>query len=232
MTTPDNRRSNISTAFNRAHEAAREAQRAAVIHAAECGRLLNEAKETVKHGAWGQWVTDNCRFSPRTAQLYMRLADYLKNADAAKAQRVADMSLRAVQTLLKSRDRDDRAEKQADLLHSHWLLAAPLERRAFVTLIAMRGDVTAREARDLLGMLRTLDGPEDRTKNRGLEKLGIDSRGAVDLLTEKRVRLALSNEEVRELFDLAGEPATTLACVMATKTSIVKLPSRNRPIIS
>lgn len=42
--------------------------------AIDIGRHLHEAKKMVKHGEWQQWVDDNCPFSLRTAQQYMRVA--------------------------------------------------------------------------------------------------------------------------------------------------------------
>ncbi|MBO5355727.1 MAG: DUF3102 domain-containing protein [Clostridia bacterium] len=41
--------------------------------AIEIGRLLCEAKETVPHGAWGDWLRDNVSYSTSTANNMMRL---------------------------------------------------------------------------------------------------------------------------------------------------------------
>ena len=41
--------------------------------AIEIGRLLCEAKETVPHGAWGDWLRDNVAYSTSTANDMMRL---------------------------------------------------------------------------------------------------------------------------------------------------------------
>jgi hypothetical protein len=64
--------------------------RSAVSYAVEAGKLLMEAKKLVGHGNWESWVRECCGLSERTAQGYMRLA----RLDPAKAQRVADLSLR------------------------------------------------------------------------------------------------------------------------------------------
>jgi hypothetical protein len=37
------------------------------------GELLIEAKSLLKHGEWGNWLTENASFTERTAQSYMRL---------------------------------------------------------------------------------------------------------------------------------------------------------------
>ncbi|MCJ2068597.1 DUF3102 domain-containing protein, partial [Methylobacterium sp. J-030] len=59
----------------------------------ECGKLLAQAKETVPHGGWDAWLRLNTTVSPRTAQLYMRIARHVEG-DSAKAQRVAGLSVR------------------------------------------------------------------------------------------------------------------------------------------
>lgn len=87
--------SNIAGAINAAHEAVESAKRQVAASARECGRLLAEAKETVAHGGWDAWVQEHCRFSLRTAQLYMRIYRETKDDDA-KAQRVADLSIREI----------------------------------------------------------------------------------------------------------------------------------------
>jgi hypothetical protein len=52
--------------------------RAAIIAAIECGKLLNKAKDSVKHGEWQKWLLDNCgNISHDTANKWMGLA---KNA--------------------------------------------------------------------------------------------------------------------------------------------------------
>jgi hypothetical protein len=76
------------------HEAAQSAMRTAVAHAVEAGKLLIEAKKLVGHGGWLAWVKENCAFSDRTAQGYMRLATHMPRLDEANAQRVAGLSLR------------------------------------------------------------------------------------------------------------------------------------------
>ena len=71
-------------------------------YAAKTGRLLAEAKSKCEHGTWRQWVADNCRFSLRTGQLYMRIARELP-----KAQHVARLSLREAAKLLRKPESAD-----------------------------------------------------------------------------------------------------------------------------
>jgi hypothetical protein len=84
----------LAARIQAAHEAAQSAMRSAVIHAVEAGRLLMEAKKLVRHGNWTGWLKQNCEFSERTAQGYIRLARELSKLAEPKAQRVADLSLR------------------------------------------------------------------------------------------------------------------------------------------
>ena len=85
--------SNIASAINAAHAGVEAAKREGARYAVECGRLLAQAKETVPHGGWDGWLRLNTAVSPRTAQLYMRIARHV-GIDPAKAQRVAGLSVR------------------------------------------------------------------------------------------------------------------------------------------
>lgn len=50
--------------------------------AVEIGKRLNEAKELVPHGEWGNWLRDNVDYSQSTANNFMRLADEYGNSQA------------------------------------------------------------------------------------------------------------------------------------------------------
>ena len=54
------------------HAGAQTHALAAVAHAIEAGGLLAEAKATLAHGEFQNWVTAECGLNPRTAQRYMR----------------------------------------------------------------------------------------------------------------------------------------------------------------
>ena len=73
-----------------AHAHVARAMQTGLANAKIANELLIEAKQTVPHGQWEDWVHSNCQFSGRTAQVYMRIA----RLAPAKAQRVADLSLR------------------------------------------------------------------------------------------------------------------------------------------
>jgi hypothetical protein len=56
------------------HNALTAALQSALGHAIAAGELLLEAKASVRHGQWLNWLASNCSVPPRTATHYMRLA--------------------------------------------------------------------------------------------------------------------------------------------------------------
>jgi hypothetical protein len=78
--------------INAAHEEVKKALWRGAEQAIEVGRLLLQAKTTVRHGSWLEWIAFNCRFSERTAQLYLRLAQERPLLES-KAQRIADLTV-------------------------------------------------------------------------------------------------------------------------------------------
>ncbi len=64
----------LAVKINDEHRQAEAAVRTAVEHVVRAGDLLIEAKGRCEHGKWGYWVADNCKFSDRTARMYMRVA--------------------------------------------------------------------------------------------------------------------------------------------------------------
>ena len=65
----------IARRANDAHQRARGAAAQVVEYVIEAGQALNEAKNSIGHGNWLDWLNRNVEFSDRTARLYMRLAD-------------------------------------------------------------------------------------------------------------------------------------------------------------
>lgn len=76
------------------HNQISTAMQAGFEHAFKAGQLLREAKETIAHGDWLGWISQECGLSARTAQAYMRIAREYPKLDPSKAQRVALLSLR------------------------------------------------------------------------------------------------------------------------------------------
>jgi hypothetical protein len=76
---------------NHEHKQVKECVIKGAQHAVKAGELLWEAKRKAGHGRWLEWIAENCEFSERTAQLYMKLASALPQV--ANPQCVADLSL-------------------------------------------------------------------------------------------------------------------------------------------
>lgn len=75
----------------------RQAQQAVLSYAIELGRRLNEAKELLPHGEWGDWLKNEVNFSERTAQNLMKIfreygSDQVNFFGEAKTQALADLS--------------------------------------------------------------------------------------------------------------------------------------------
>jgi len=149
-------RSNIAAAINAAHAGVEAAKREGARYAVECGRLLVEAKDTVPHGGWDAWLRLNTTVSPRTAQLYMRIARHVEG-DPAKAQRVAGLTVREAAMEAAGAPRSKAARKplspedEASLaeLNQIWerVRSHPEVKEMFAREIYRRGDIT-REQRD------------------------------------------------------------------------------------
>ena len=135
--------SNIASAINAAHDKVEGAKREGTKYAMEAGRLLVEAKATVAHGGWDDWLKANVTFSPRTAQLYMKLSRTTEG-DPAKAQRVADLPLREAARGARKKAGPTvvplHREAQARLVDA-WKACQPDTRRIFAQEIHARGDV-------------------------------------------------------------------------------------------
>lgn len=101
---------NINAAVASAEGYAKSAMETA-LHA---GKLLNQAKTHVTHGAWEAWLATNCSVSPRTARAYMRLATAVPNLPEPERQRVADLPVReAMRAISTNPDQAPRAKGMA-----------------------------------------------------------------------------------------------------------------------
>ena len=60
--------------INAAHEDVKNSVRSGIGLMIKVGDLLLQAKATVGHGSFLDWVGEHCTCTPRTAQLYMKLA--------------------------------------------------------------------------------------------------------------------------------------------------------------
>ncbi len=92
--------------INDEHAAVEDATRSKMEHALAAGKLLHEVKAVCGHGKFGAWLKTNVKFTPRTAQNYMRLATKYETVshltDYSEALRI-----------LAAKDRATKAEKPA-----------------------------------------------------------------------------------------------------------------------
>ena len=101
----------LAARINAAHEEVKRALWRGAEHAIEAGRLLLQAKASVPHGQWLEWIGANCRFSERMAQIYMRLAD---GALESKTKRIADLTVTdAIRLLEPLRSPDESAPRSS-----------------------------------------------------------------------------------------------------------------------
>jgi hypothetical protein len=63
------------------------------------GERLRLVRDQVAHGKWNQWLKDNCPINPRTAKLYIQLADHRGVIDDQIAEDPT-LSIRAVRRLI------------------------------------------------------------------------------------------------------------------------------------
>lgn len=84
----------LAAEINQAHDQAIRAAQSTLKHAIAVGERLIEAKALVGHGKWLPWLIENCTFSERMAQNYMRLAKH-QDEVKSKSATVADLTVRA-----------------------------------------------------------------------------------------------------------------------------------------
>jgi len=104
----------IATEINAEHELADQCANEALVHAAKCGALLNQAKALCKPGEWLPWLEGTCNVVARQAQKYMKLAvGYPKLASNTNARSYLT-SLNSALALLTAPD-DVKEEVEAHL---------------------------------------------------------------------------------------------------------------------
>ena len=64
-----------------------------LLEARAAGELLLEAKDTVKHGEWLDWLEANFEGSGRTARAYMRIAAHWEKIGFKMAEGSANISI-------------------------------------------------------------------------------------------------------------------------------------------
>src|SRR5437870_1905656 len=94
-TKPRLKLTDLAHRINRAHRDCERALKSGLQHALEAGRLLLEARATVNHGQWLQWVREHCDFPARLVQKYMQVARGFRQLDRANTPHVAHLTFRS-----------------------------------------------------------------------------------------------------------------------------------------
>ena len=113
-----------------------QARNTVLLCAIEIGRRLEEAKATLQHGQWGDWLKNEIKFSQSTAENYMRLfneygASQISIFGAIDSQTFANLSYsNAIQLLAIPKEERETFAKEvgADQLSTRELKAAIAER--------------------------------------------------------------------------------------------------------
>jgi hypothetical protein len=77
----------LASRINAANAELLEGVRTTVAKAVALGKLLIEAKERIRHGAWLAWLERDTNISPRTAVNYMELARDFRGSGAENRNR-------------------------------------------------------------------------------------------------------------------------------------------------
>ena len=86
----DNALPTLAASIRAAHANVKASALQAAEQALEVGRLLNEARALIPHGAWAEWLKQHVGFSERSARRYMQIARAGFNSAT-----VADLGIRA-----------------------------------------------------------------------------------------------------------------------------------------
>lgn len=84
----------LAVDINESHRSCLECSRNAIGYAVEAGELLLKAKPLVGHGGFEGWIRKFTKLSPRTARVYMQVAQRWPELAKAKRQSAADLTIR------------------------------------------------------------------------------------------------------------------------------------------
>ena len=79
--------------INTLHHKVEQHKTQILFEARTVGNLLLEAKDTVKHGEWLEWLETNFEGSGRTARAYMRIAVHWEKIEPKLAEGSANLSI-------------------------------------------------------------------------------------------------------------------------------------------
>jgi len=180
-----------------ANSAVCSARYVALQKAFDAGEALLKLKPAIRHGEWVSYLENNCELKERTAQLYMQLAAN-REAVEAKAQRVADLTLRGALKLIsgKPAGKSDKSAtssaKPSTLSSLAWSDASPVERRHFVDSIGLLDWLAAIPPSWFPELKHRIDGQRVRVANASSD---------IDATIGKALRQALSLQKTAKARD-------------------------------
>lgn len=179
--------STLAASIRQEHQRVHEAIAEGLLHAREAGRLLTEARQHVKHGAWGRFVEQDCGLSRSTAAGYVRVCERWNELEPY-VQRDAHLPLRrALVMLADPRSEVEHSTAHDDLLdHAHALMEQEMHDRARIA--------------ELQG---TLD--RDDATVAELQTVIDDATRLIARATERRVQAEQAAEKSADLIDLSGD---------------------------
>ena len=83
----------LADRINTLHREVEQHKTQMLLEARAAGELLLEAKDTVKHGEWLDWLEANFEGSGRTARAYMRIAAHWEKIGLKMAEGSANLSI-------------------------------------------------------------------------------------------------------------------------------------------
>ncbi len=132
----NNRLSVLAADIQAAHQDVTRGALAIAESAMAAGRMLIEAKASMRHGEWATWLSEHVGMSARTARRYMQLA-----RSSLETATVADLGLRGAAENL-ARRTDNPFQRVSDLLWEYGYgggmdaeLAALPDKRARIKLL-------------------------------------------------------------------------------------------------
>ena len=91
----------LADRINALHHEVEQYKTQMLLEARAAGKLLLEAKDTVKHGEWLDWLEANFEGSGRTARAYMRIAAHWEKIGFKMAEGSANISIAEALKLLR-----------------------------------------------------------------------------------------------------------------------------------
>ena len=168
----------LAQEINAEHQAFRRAFKATYRSALRAGDLLNEAKAEAGHGNWTAWVEENCEFSMRTAQVYMRIANNRDRVEASlKNAASAHLSIEGVLKELSPPTKLRGVGTPPERESSYEIMRRGIERGAPDDEIATFAGVNTDTVRSFRTGELAADGPAASEEPR-------DHRNVFDLLTD------------------------------------------------